>query len=165
MNTPTPYSHYLEGLVASLDEFHRNVQACYQSSFYNTLTIDDFNLMIIDHEYLMWDSANSNPPTAANSLMDCFTSVEANIIQLTHSFFKTMDDWEDIKTFLNNFAGCPYSIYNIQVDNSIVHNGICYNYVSYYFVSKTEGRFPKSLVLKRNIVLVDLNKSPLYKVA
>lgn len=163
MQAPPPYSHYLEGLVASLDEFHRNIQACYQSSFYQNLSHEDFQLMVIDHDHLQWDLTNSNPPSAAITLMECFVSVEANILRLTQSHFKTMQDWQDIKNFLNEFPNCPYRLYAVTVDNTIIHNGICYDYVSYFFVSKTEGRFPKNLVVKRNIVLVDLNKSPLYK--
>lgn len=165
MNAPTPYSHYLEGLVTSLDEFFRTVQLCYQSSIYNQLTSEDYGLTIIDHAFLEWDNATTSdkPPSSSGALLNAYLALESQIYKLCVTHFKTIQDWEDVRNFLNEFPGSPYFLYASSITNNILHNGISYNSVTLFFIVKTEGRYPKNLTIGRNIVLVDLNNSPAYK--
>lgn len=165
MNAPTPYSHYLEGLVTSLDEFFRTIQACYQSPIYNQLSTEDYRLMILDQDYIEWDVATTSdrPPSSSGALLNAYLSVESEIYRLSLSHFKTLHDWDDVRTYLNQFPASPYSLYATSVTNTYMHGGVSYNSVTLFFIVKTEGRYPKNMTIGRNIVLVDLNNSPAYK--
>lgn len=165
MNAPTPYSHYLEGLVTSLDEFFRTIQACYQSSFYNQLSTEDYRLMILDQDYVEWNAANTSdkPPSSSLTLLNAYLSVESEIYRLSLSHFKTIHDWDDVRTYLNQFPASPYNLYATSIKSSYMLNGVSYNSVTLFFIVKTEGRYPKNMTIGRNIVLVDLNNSPAYK--
>lgn len=166
--TPTPYSHYLESLIASLEAFFNTTSNYYSSSGYSTtpgFSQEDYGLMVLDRDFVDWHASGDHnvSPNPANSIREAYNSVEANVLKLTNSYFKTTNDWDIVKEFLHNFNGSPYTLERVNENDAVMHNGIWYSYCALHFVVKNPGMYPSNLVIKRGVILTNLNKSPAYK--